>query len=167
VLLFPLYCRIFPASRRCKLRAGPIRALLMSFSEYISPLVGRLILAWFFLSQAIFYAGQWDATVQLMAFKGVPVPPVLLMLSLIIIWLGALSLIAGFQTRHGAVLLFGFTIIVSVAMHNFWLIHDAIARGADYEIFARNMAIAGALLLLVGMGPGPVAIDSIKGSGKR
>jgi len=102
-----------------------------------------------------------------MAFKGVPVPPVLLMLSLIIIWLGSLSLIAGFQTRHGAVLLFGFTIIVSVAMHNFWLIHDAIARGADYEIFARNMAIAGALLLLVGMGPGPVAIDSIKGSGKR
>ena len=139
----------------------------MSFSEYISPLVGRLILAWFFLSQAIFYAGQWDATMQLMALKGVPVPQVLFTLALIIIWLGSLSLILGFQTRHGAVLLFGFTMIVSVAMHNFWLIHDSLARAADYEIFARNMAIAGALLLLVGMGPGPVAIDSIKGGGKR
>ncbi len=52
-------------------------------------------------------------------------------------------------------------------MHNFWLLHDTMARAADYEIFARNMAIAGALLLLVGMGPGPVAIDSIKGGGKR
>ncbi|MBL6852095.1 MAG: DoxX family protein [Alphaproteobacteria bacterium] len=138
----------------------------MSFSEYISPLVGRLILAWFFLSQAIYYGGQWDATVQLMALKGVPVPPVLLMLSLIVIWLGSLSLILGFQTRHGAVLLFGFTVVVSAAMHNFWVIQDHMARAADYEIFARNMAIAGALLLLVGMGPGPVAIDSIK-RGKR
>jgi len=60
------------------------------------------------------------------------------------------------------VLLFGFTMIASVAMHDFWLIHDPIARSEDYEIFARNMAIAGGLLLLVGMGPGPVAIDSIK-----
>jgi putative oxidoreductase len=138
----------------------------VSFSEYISPLLGRLILAWFFLSQAIFYAGQWDATVQLMALKGVPVPPVLLMLALIVIWLGSLSLVLGFQTRHGAVLLFGFTIVVSVAMHNFWLIQDPMARAADYEIFARNMAIAGGLLLLVGLGPGPVAFDSFKG-GRR
>jgi putative oxidoreductase len=139
----------------------------VSFSEYISPLVGRLILAWFFLSQAIFYAGQWDATMQLMAMKGVPIPPVLFTLSLIILWLGSLSLILGFQTRHGAVLLFGFTVVVSVAMHNYWMIQDRFARGEDYEIFARNMAIAGGLLLLVGMGPGPVAIDSIKSGGKR
>ena len=135
----------------------------MSFSEYISPLVGRLILAWFFLSQAIFYAGQWDATVQLMALKGIPVAPVLLTLSLIVIFLGGLSLVLGFQTRHGAVLLFGFTIVVSVAMHNFWMVQDRLVRTEEYDLFARNMAIAGALLLLVGMGPGPVAIDSIKG----
>ena len=45
----------------------------MSFSEYISPLVGRLVLAWFFLSQALHYAGQWDATVQLMAFRHLPI----------------------------------------------------------------------------------------------
>jgi putative oxidoreductase len=134
----------------------------MSFSEYISPLIGRLVLAWFFIGEAVFYAGQWDATIQLMALKGVPVAPVLLSLALIVMFLGGLSLVVGFQTRHGAVLLFGFTIVASVAMHNFWLIRDGLARAEDYEIFARNMAIAGGLLLLVGMGPGPVAIDSIK-----
>jgi len=134
----------------------------MSFSEYISPLVGRLILAWFFLGSALSYAGQWDATIQLMALKGIPVPPLLLAAALIVLVLGGLSLVFGFQTRHGAVMLFGFTIVVSVAMHNFWLIQNAIDRAADYEIFARNMAIAGGLLLLVGMGPGPVAFDSIK-----
>lgn len=134
----------------------------MSFSEYISPLVGRLILAWFFLSEALAYANQWDGTIQLMALKGIPAQPLLLAAALIAMTLGGLSLVFGFQTRHGAVLLFGFTIVTSVAMHDFWLIGSGIDRAADYEIFTRNMAIAGGLLLLVGMGPGPVAIDSIK-----
>ena len=139
----------------------------MSFSEYISPLVGRLILAWFFLSEAMTYAGQWDGTIQLMALKNIPVQPLLLALALIVMFLGGLSLVFGFQTRYAAVMLFGYTIIVSVAMHDFWLINNAIDRAADYEIFARNMAIAGGLLLLVGMGPGPVAIDSMGGGPKR
>jgi putative oxidoreductase len=139
----------------------------MSFSEYVSPLIGRLVLAWFFLSQGMHYAGQWDATIQLMALKHVPAPPLLLALAVIVLVLGILALIFGFQTRHGAVLLFGFTIIASVAMHNFWQIHNPIERAADFEIFARNMAIAGALLLLVGMGPGPIAIDTIEPKKKR
>ncbi len=139
----------------------------MSFSEYISPLVGRLILAWFFIGEALAYANQWDGTIQLMALKNVPGAPLLLALALIVMFLGGISLALGFQTRYGAVLLFGFTIIVSVSMHDFWVISSAIDRTADYEIFARNMAICGGLLLLVGMGPGPVAIDSIGGPPKR
>ncbi len=134
----------------------------MSFSEYISPLVGRLVLAWFFIGEALAYAGQWDATIQLMALKHIPAPPLLLAIGLIAMILGGLSLVFGFQARHGAVLLFGFTVVVSVAMHDFWRIANPLDRAADYEVFARNMAIAGGLLLLVGMGPGPVAIDSIK-----
>jgi putative oxidoreductase len=139
----------------------------MSFSEYISPLVGRLIVAWFFLNGALYYGGQWDGTIQLMALKGIPAPPLLLALSLIAMFLGSFSLILGFQTRHGAVLLFGFTLIVSVVMHDFWHITNPIDRQGDFEIFSRNMAIVGALLLLVGMGPGPVAIDSIGPKGRR
>ena len=94
----------------------------MSFSEYISPLIGRLVLAWFYLSEAVRYAGQWDATVQLLALRNMPVPPLLLALTLIILFLGGLALVLGFHTRHGAMLLFAFTIAASVAMHNFWQI---------------------------------------------
>jgi len=133
----------------------------MSFSEYISPLIGRFVLAWFYLSEAMRYAGQWDATIQLLALRNMPVPPLLLALSLIILFLGGFALVLGFHTRHGALLLFGFTIAASLALHNFWQIQNPIERAADYEIFARNMAIAGALLVLVGIGPGPIAIDTI------
>ena len=134
----------------------------MSFSEYISPLVGRLILAWFFLSQVLHLAGQWDATIQLMALRHLPAPPLLLAVALIVLILGGLSLIIGFQARHGAMLLFGFTVVASVAMHDFWVIHNPIERAAEFELFARNLAFAGGLLLLVGMGPGPLAVDSIE-----
>jgi len=133
----------------------------VSFSEYISPLIGRLVLAWFYLSEAVHYAGQWDATVQLMALRNMPVPPLLLALTIIALFLGGLALVLGFHTRHGALLLFAFTIAASLAMHNFWQIQNPLERAADYEIFSRNMAIAGALLVLVGIGPGPIAIDTV------
>jgi hypothetical protein len=38
-------------------------------------------------------------------------------------------------------------------------------RSADYDIFARNIAIAGGLLILVGTGPGPFAVDNTGGGG--
>jgi putative oxidoreductase len=139
----------------------------MSFSEYVSPLIGRLVLAWFYLSEGLRYVSQWDATIQLMALKHMPAAPLLLALTVIVLILGGLSLIVGFQTRHGATLLFGFTILASVAMHNFWVIHNPIERASDFELFARNMALAGALLILVGMGPGPIAIDTIEPKKKR
>ncbi len=139
----------------------------MSFSEMISPMVGRAVLAWFFLSSALSYAAQWEGTIGLMTMKGVPAPALLLALGIVVMILGSLSLLLGFNTRPGALLLFAFTIAASVMMHNYWRISDAAARHADYQIFARNIAIAGALLLLVGMGPGPFALDNRVGQKKK
>jgi putative oxidoreductase len=132
----------------------------MSFSELISPLVGRLALAWFFLSEVYSRAGAWDANVALMTMAGIPVAPLLFALALMVMILGGLSLLLGFHARHGAILLFGFTILATIFMHDYWHIHDAASRAADYDIFARNIAIAGGLLLVVGMGAGPFAIDN-------
>lgn len=133
----------------------------MSISEYLSPLIGRLVLVWFFLAQVGYYGGEWNATIELMKFQGVPAAPLLLVFTLLLLILGSLSLVFGFHTRHGAMLLFGVTIIATVVMHGFWRIDgNAAARQADFELFAGNIAIAGGLLLLVGMGPGPVALDN-------
>jgi len=126
----------------------------------MSPLVGRLALAWYFLRQAISYAGNWDATISLMALKDVPSPPVLLALALIIMFLGGISLALGYQTRYGAILLFGFTVAATILMHDFWTISKAADQNADFEAFAANVAIAGGLLVIVGLGPGGLAIDN-------
>jgi len=132
----------------------------MSISERISPLIGRMAIAWFFLSEAWARLSTFDATVTLMRMQHIPAAPPLLVLALLAMLLGSLSLIAGFHTRHGAMLLFGFTVIVSVLMHAYWTLADPVARAADYDIFIRNITIAGGLLLLVGMGPGPFAFDN-------
>ncbi|MDE2182340.1 MAG: DoxX family membrane protein [Alphaproteobacteria bacterium] len=141
----------------------------MSVSEYLAPFVGRLALGWFFLLQVAAYGGHWDATISLMVFRGIPAAPFVLSLALFGLILGSLSLILGFHTRYGAVLLFGVTIIASVAMHDYWQIHDnPAARQGDFEIFACSVAIAGGLLLLVGHGPGPLAVDNrIAGKKKK
>jgi putative oxidoreductase len=140
----------------------------MSLSEYLSPLFGRLIFGWFFLSQVAMYGGDWDSTVTLMTFRGVPSAPFLLALTLLIVVFGSLMLILGFHARYGAMLLFGVTIITAVLMHDYWQIHDnPVARQSDFELFACNIAIAGGLLLLVGQGAGPVAFDNTQGKKRK
>lgn len=132
----------------------------MSFSETISPLVGRLALAWFFLGEAWSRASAWDANVSLMTFANMPAAPVLLALAVIVMAIGGVSLLLGFHARHGAILLFGFTVVASILMHDYWNLKEAAARADVYELFARDIAIAGGLLLIVGMGAGPLALDN-------
>jgi putative oxidoreductase len=139
----------------------------MSFSELISPLIGRAMLAWFFLSAALDYAGRWHATITMMAMQGVPAPALLMAVGIIVMLLGGISLLFGFHARYGALLLFTFTLLASIMMHDYWRIRDAVARDADYEIFARNMAIAGALLFMAGIGSGPFSLDNRLNGPKR
>jgi putative oxidoreductase len=139
----------------------------MSFSEQISPLVGRLALAWFFLTEAYARATDWDGQVALMQFMNLPAPPFLLAVAVLVMVLGGLSILLGFHARHGAMLLFGFVVVATMLGHEYWHMKTVAERAADYEIFERNVAIAGGLLLLIGMGAGPFAVDNTGGKKKR
>jgi putative oxidoreductase len=133
----------------------------MSFWEHVSPLIGRWVFAWFFLGEVGHYGGDWSGTISLLNFAGVPAAPFVLALGLILTVLGSLSLIFGFQTRHGAMLLFAITMATAVIIHDYWTIgSNPMARAADFQLFACYVAIAGGLLVLVGMGPGPFAADN-------
>lgn len=132
----------------------------MSLAELISPFIGRLALAWFFLSDAYMRANDWNGTIALMVDKQIPAPGVTLFLALSMMILGGLSLLLGFRTKVGALLLFAFTIASTLLLHNYWQLQDAAERMADYQLFIRNIAIAGGLLLLLGIGPGRFAVDN-------
>jgi putative oxidoreductase len=135
----------------------------MSFSELVAPFLGRVMLAWYFLGQAWMTANNWHETLAVMGDKHIAAAPIVLVLALAVMVLGGLALLFGFHTRHGAMLLFAFTIAAAVTMHDYWhldaaTMHDA--HMAAYELFVREIAIAGALLFIVGIGPGRFAIDN-------
>src|SRR4051812_41725738 len=92
----------------------------MSFGESLAPFLGRVVLAWFFLTQGYHYALDWNDTAILLTMKNVPTPPALLLVALIGIVLGSISLLLGFRTRAGALALFAITIAATVTMHDYW-----------------------------------------------
>jgi putative oxidoreductase len=139
----------------------------MSFSETISPFFGRCAFVWFYMTAAMNILGDWHGIAAQMALKHVPLPPLVLLVVLVFIFMGCISLLFGYNTRHGAVLLFGMTAVAIVVMHDFWHTADAGARAVELGIFSRDVAICGGLLLMVGMGPGPFAIDNRASGGKR
>jgi putative oxidoreductase len=141
----------------------------MSISDTLAPLIGRLAFGWFFLSQVAIYGGDWDGTITALVFHGVPAAPFFLALTLLILVMGSLSLILGFHARYGALFLFVVTAGATVILHAYWRIFDNPAlRAAEFQLFACHAAIAGGLLMLVGMGAGPVAVDNPpKGGGKK
>ncbi len=132
----------------------------MSFSETISPFFGRCAFVLFFLKSAMDILGNWHSIATDMAAKHVPIPPLVLLVVLLLIAMGSISLLFGYHTRHAALMLFGLTMIAAVTMHDFWHFPDGHERADQFGMFVRDFAISGGLLLMVGLGPGPFAVDS-------
>lgn len=133
----------------------------MSHGEAIAALLGRIVLGWFFLTEAFTYGGDWDNTVMLLSMKAVPFAQPLLAVCLILIVFGSVSIIAGFHARAGALMLFLITFGATISVHDYWTLSQPMARAEDFAIFSRNVAIAGGLLLLIGIGAGKFAFDNV------
>jgi putative oxidoreductase len=132
----------------------------MSFAETIAPFFGRCAIVGFYGVAATNIVQNWNPTVQAMTLKHVPVAPLVLLVVFLLIIISCISLFIGFHARHGAVTLFGVSIIAAVTMHDFWNLDTGPQHAAALALFARDVAICGGLLLLVGMGPGPIAFDN-------
>lgn len=139
----------------------------MSFSETISPFLGRCAFVWFYAGSALDIMGDWRHVAAELTAKHVPLAPLVLLVTILLIFMGSLSLFFGYHTRHGAVMLFAITIVAAFALHDFWRYADSAARAEEFKIFIRDVAICGGLLLMVGMGPGPFAIDNRSGGGGK
>jgi putative oxidoreductase len=135
----------------------------MSFGEAIAPLVGRCILAGFFILSGVYKLQNWQESALFMAQHGIQVIQPLLALAIVVEIGAGLGVVLGFRTRLMALVLFVFTLVVSFAMHDFWTIGDAELRRVETQLFTKNIAIAGGLLLLLGFGAGRWSYDSWRG----
>ena len=128
--------------------------------------VGRVILGAYFLlggvSKIFGPAAIGAKQIAQMTAHGIPSAEYLFPLSGGCEIIGGLTLLLGLHTQLVALLLAGFTILVSVTMHKFW---GAAATGDDEQfvqmiMFMKNMTTFAGLLAFAGFGSGPLAIDN-------
>jgi putative oxidoreductase len=99
---------------------------------------------------------------QLMAYKGIPQPKLMLAGAIVFLLAGSLSVITGYRARIGALLLLVFLALATYYFHNFWAIADATARQEALIQFMKNLSMMGAMLFIIANGPGPMSIVSVK-----
>jgi putative oxidoreductase len=132
----------------------------MSFGEHLAPIIGRCLIAAIFLLAGLFKIQNWVQTEMLMAQHGMQYIGLFLSAALLIEILCGFAVLIGFRTRLAAVALFGYTLAVSYVMHDFWNMDDVGLYRDQLQLFTKNMAIAGGLLLLVGNGGGGWSVDA-------
>jgi putative oxidoreductase len=117
----------------------------------VAELVGRIMLAVLFLVSGFGKLMAYGATTAYIASLGVP--GVLLPLVIATELLGGIAIVIGWKTRIVAFLLAGFTLLTGLVFHsNFADQNQAIH-------FMKNVSIAGAFMLLVCNGAGPLSLD--------
>ena len=123
-------------------------------------LLGRLFLITIFLMSAVGNKiPKFGPTAEYMAAEGVPAPKLLLAGAIVFLIAGSLSILAGFKARIGATLLLVFLVLATYWFHDFWTFEDAAAKQMQMIAFMKNLGLAGAMLMIIARGPGPLSID--------
>ncbi len=116
-------------------------------------LVGRLLLAFLFLHEAWSKLAAFGAAGAYMEAYGVPA---LLLPLAIAVELGAGLLIAfGYATRLAALALAGFCLLAALVFHTSFGDRNQLLH------FEKDLALAGAFLILAARGPGAFSLDAL------
>ena len=122
-------------------------------------LLGRLGLGLIFILSALGKFKTFGGIATMLAEqKHLPAATLLLGVAVFLEVAGGLSVLAGFKTRIGAVLLIIFLVPVTLVMHNFWAFQGA-EQMNQMANFLKNVSIGGGLLLLHASGPGKYSVD--------
>jgi|SRR6185312_9914169 len=129
-------------------------------SDALFPLISRLLISAIFVQGALGKILGWSGQASYMQSHQLPVQliPAMLGIALVIEAGGVLCLLAGWQARAAAFVMFLYLAAVSVLLHNFWALHGA-AGGAQTQ-FLKNVGIMGGLLMIAAYGPGKWSLDS-------
>jgi putative oxidoreductase len=91
---------------------------------------------------------------------GVPFAAVVVPISGVMAITGGLSVAAGYHAKWGAWLLVAFLVPVTLMMHAFWKLHDPAQIHIQQAMFAKNLSMLGAALLITQLGAGGLSVDN-------
>ncbi|MCH7818121.1 MAG: DoxX family protein [Candidatus Marinimicrobia bacterium] len=110
---------------------------------------GRILFGGFFVRSGVNLFIKLDGITNYTASKGVPLPELAVIVAATLLVFGGISILTGQYPKIGAYLLIAFLIPVTIIMHDFWNIDDAVARGKEFSSFLRNFTFIGACLMFL------------------
>ena len=125
----------------------------MEWLKAIAMLIGRVLLVLIFFQSGVGKIGNFAGTAQYMAKFGMPYTTFFLLGSIFLEMAGSLSVILGFLTRLGTLLLILFLIPATL------IFHTNFADRIQMIMFMKNVSMLGGCLLLFSAGPGRLSLD--------
>ncbi|WP_280400523.1 DoxX family protein [Nocardia carnea] len=113
-------------------------------------LIGRVMFVILFLSSALGHFTQTKAMAGYAQSKGVPMPEMAVRASGALMLLGSISILLGIWADLGALLLLVMIVPTMIMMHSFWKETDPEATQAETIQFNKDLALAGALVMMFG-----------------
>lgn len=104
--------------------------------------IARVLLCLVFVHAVIGKLTGFSGVAQMMAAKGLPLAPVLLVAAMALMAVGAVLVISGIRARLGAILLLLFLVPTTLIFHN-----DVADAQQRIQLF-KNLSIIGGLLLV-------------------
>lgn len=130
----------------------------MDLLKALGILVGRACISFVFLWAGIAKMLNWQASNLFMESREVPYLAFLLPIAIFLQSAGGLSLLLGYCTRVGVMLLLAFLIPATFLFHDFWNL-EGVERLTQQVIFTKDIAILGGLFYVLAHGPGPLSLD--------
>ena len=125
----------------------------------MSFLLGRILLGGYFLFNGVIHIVQFKQMVGYTASKGFPFPTMWVILATVLIFAGSLGIIFGVYPVVSLYALVLFMVPVTFSMHAFWKIQDQNERRIERVQFLKNMALLGAIMMLLVMPtPWPISL---------
>ena len=117
--------------------------------EYYLILLGRVLLGGYFIKNGVNHLKNSKALTPYAASKGVPSPAMAVLVTGVMLLLGGLGILLGIYVRLAILLLVLFLVGTLIKMHPYWTVTDPMARMGENVNFYKNIALIGALLLLL------------------
>ena len=124
----------------------------------VAALLARILLAVIFIKSGFGKIGGFEGTVAAIASKGVPLPQVAAVITILVELGGGLLLVFGLKARWVALLIFLWLIPTTLLFHNFWAVPPDQYQSQQTNVL-KNVAIMGGMLMVFAFGPGRIAID--------
>ena len=110
--------------------------------------IGRVLFALIFINSGIAHLTKLQAMTGYAQFKKVPAAKLSVIVTGLMLIVGGLYVALGVYADLGALLLAIFLIASAFMMHNFWTIQDEQAKQGETINFFKNLALAGAALII-------------------